>query len=67
MSVEENKATSRRVYAQVLDHQHLELADELLASGYVDYHPTSVSAFSTEGRLVGIHRSTECCCSFLLA
>lgn len=40
MSAEENKALARRVIEQMFNEENLEVADELLAPGYVDHDPS---------------------------
>lgn len=40
MSAEENKALARRVIEQMFNEGNLEVADELLAPGYVDHDPS---------------------------
>ena len=40
MSAEENKALVRRVFEQMFNEGNLDVADELLAPGYVDHDPS---------------------------
>jgi steroid delta-isomerase-like uncharacterized protein len=40
MSTEENKALARRVIEQMFNEGNLDMADELLAPGYVDHDPS---------------------------
>ena len=40
MSAEENKAPVRRVFEQMFNEGNLDVADELLAPGYVDHDPS---------------------------